>query len=177
MTPYEREYFISRIRSGFYLVKLGQSDVRILTPTSEDEFFANQVFMDSFDKCRQDELMTEEEMFDWLRTQRGSAVRTPRAAEPEGEREVWRERVGDARPCMAQAPEPPPEPRARPQTYTLTYTFGAGNAAVAGVLEGFRRIAMPCYCSLKASLFLALGRLSLFLSLWIPFRQRNAKNK
>ena len=66
MTPYEREYFISRIRSGFYLVKLGQSDVRILTPTSEDEFFANQVFMDSFDKCRQDELMTEEEMFDWL---------------------------------------------------------------------------------------------------------------
>ena len=29
----------------------------------------------------------------WLRTQRGSAVRTPRAAEPEGEREVWRERV------------------------------------------------------------------------------------
>ena len=66
MTPYEREYFISRIRSGFYLVKLGQSDVRILTPTSEDEFFANQVFMDSFDKCRKDELMTEEEMFDWL---------------------------------------------------------------------------------------------------------------
>ena len=69
-----------------------------------------------------------------------------------------------------RAPEPPEPPQ--------TYTFGAGNAVVAGVLEGFRRIAAPCYCSLKgASLFLALGRLSLFLSLWIPFRQRNANNK
>ena len=66
MTPYEREYFISRIRSGFYLVKLEQLDVKILTPTPEDEFYANQVFMDSFDKCRQDDLMTEVEMVDWL---------------------------------------------------------------------------------------------------------------
>ena len=82
----------------------------------------------------------------------------------------------NARPCMAQAPEPPSPPRT-PLSPPQTYTFGAGNAAVAEVLEGFRRIAAPCYCSLKASLFLALGRLSLFLSLWIPFRQRNATNK
>ena len=81
----------------------------------------------------------------------------------------------NARPCMAQAPSPPEPPE--PPRPTLFYTFGAGNAAVAGGLEGFSRIATPCYCSLKASLFLALGRLSLFLSLWIPFRQRNAKNK
>ena len=106
---------------------------------------------------------------------KGVCCPQPEGRRPEGEREVWRERVENARPCMAQAPEPPSPPRApRP---TLLYTFGAGNAAVAGVLEGFSRIATPCYCSLKASLFLALGRLSLFLSLWIPFRQRNAKNK
>ena len=50
MTPYEREYFVSRIRAGFYIVKLRDFDVKILTPTAEDEFFANQVFMESVDR-------------------------------------------------------------------------------------------------------------------------------
>jgi hypothetical protein len=67
MTPYEREYFVSRIRSGFYLVRLQDFDVKILTPTAEDEFFANQVFMDSFDIARGEDFMTEKEMIVWLK--------------------------------------------------------------------------------------------------------------
>lgn len=67
MTPYEREYFVSRIRAGFYIVKLRDFDVKILTPTAEDEFFANQVFMESFDRSRGDDFMTEDEMIDWLK--------------------------------------------------------------------------------------------------------------
>ena len=67
MTPYEREYFVSRIRSGFYLIKLSDFDVKVLTPTSEDDFYANQVFMDSYDRSRADDLMTEDEMVVWLR--------------------------------------------------------------------------------------------------------------
>ena len=67
MTPYEREYFISRIRSGFYLIRLNDFDVKVLTSTSEDDFYANQVFMDSYDKSRSDDLMTEDEMVAWLK--------------------------------------------------------------------------------------------------------------
>ena len=103
---------------------------------------------------------------------RGSAVRSPTRAGGRRERGRSGGREWGTHVHAWLKPPSPPEPET-PQTYT----FGAGNAAVAGVLEGFSRIAMPCYCSLKASLFLALGRLSLFLSLWIPFRQRNAKNK
>ena len=69
----------------------------------------------------------------WLRTQRGSAVRTPRAAEPEGEREAWRERflgrVAYAWPkpqAPSSEPEPPrgtllnpPEVRFNSQRYTF----------------------------------------------------------
>lgn len=67
MTPYEREYFVSRIRSGFYFIKTADLGVKILTPTSEDEFFANQVFMESLDRARADDFMTEDEMIGWLK--------------------------------------------------------------------------------------------------------------
>lgn len=66
MSPYEREYFVSRIRSGFYIIKLDGFTVKVLTPRVEDEFFANEVFLESFDRARKDELMTEAEMHEWL---------------------------------------------------------------------------------------------------------------
>lgn len=66
MTPYEREYFVSRVRSGFYKVQLKNCVVKILTPTIEDEFFGNEAFLKAFDKAREDELMTEAEMLDWM---------------------------------------------------------------------------------------------------------------
>lgn len=65
MTPYEREYFISRLRSGFYPIKIEGFQVKVLTPTIEDEYFANEVFFETFDKSRQDDIMTEAEMLDW----------------------------------------------------------------------------------------------------------------
>ena len=52
----------------------------------------------------------------------GPAVRTPRAAEPEGEREVWRERLR-GRVYHAWPNPPSPEPRA-PQRYTFESPSG-----------------------------------------------------
>lgn len=66
MNSYEREYFVSRIRSGFYNVKLDSLKVRIYTPTFEDEYFANEVFMESFDESRSEGIQTQEEMLDWM---------------------------------------------------------------------------------------------------------------
>ena len=68
MSPYEREYFVSRVRSGFYNIKLDGFSIKVLTPTIEDEFSANEVFLESYDRARQDEFMTEEEMHEWLLT-------------------------------------------------------------------------------------------------------------
>ena len=64
MNTYEREYFVSRIRSGFLNLKLGNVRVRVLNPTLEDEYLSNEIFMESFDQARSDEIMTQDEMFD-----------------------------------------------------------------------------------------------------------------
>lgn len=66
MNTYEREYFVSRIRSGMYIVKLNDIKIKILTPTIEDEFFANEVFMESFDQARSDSIFTQDEMLEWM---------------------------------------------------------------------------------------------------------------
>lgn len=66
MNSYEREYFVSRIRSGAYYIKLDNIRIKILTPTIEDEFFANEVFMEAFDDARSDDILTHDEMLEWM---------------------------------------------------------------------------------------------------------------
>lgn len=67
MNSYEREYFVSRVRSGVYYIKLDGIKIKVLTPTIEDEFFANQTFMDVLDESRAADIFTEEEMWDWMK--------------------------------------------------------------------------------------------------------------
>lgn len=67
MTPFEREYFISRLRCGFYLVNVGGLEVKIVTPRIEDDFFANKIFMKSYEEAVDDGIMTEEEMLAWMK--------------------------------------------------------------------------------------------------------------
>jgi hypothetical protein len=67
MNTYEREYFVSRIRSGFLNLKLNDLTVRVLTPTLEDEYLSNEVFMESFDEARRDNILTQDEMLDWMK--------------------------------------------------------------------------------------------------------------
>lgn len=66
MNSYEREYFVSRIRSGLINIKINDIKIKILTPTLQDEYEANEVFMDSFDQARSDDILTQEEMLDWM---------------------------------------------------------------------------------------------------------------
>lgn len=66
MNTYEREYFVSRIRSGAYYIKLDNVRVKVLTPTLEDEFYANEIFMEAFDQARSDDIFTHEEMLEWM---------------------------------------------------------------------------------------------------------------
>jgi hypothetical protein len=66
MKQHEREYFISRIRSGLYTVKYNESRLKILTPTIEDELEINEAFMESYESSLERGLKTEDEMIEWM---------------------------------------------------------------------------------------------------------------
>ena len=67
MQQYEREYFVSRIRSGIYIVDYNGIKLKILPHTIEDEFEANQVYMDTFNCAVEDEIKTFDEMHEWAK--------------------------------------------------------------------------------------------------------------
>lgn len=66
MSNYEREYFVSRIRSGFYIVKFNGFKVKVLTPNVEDEFLANEVFKEAYEQALDEDILTEKQMQEWM---------------------------------------------------------------------------------------------------------------
>ncbi len=66
MNSYEREYFVSRLRSGIYYLKLEGIRIKILPPTLEDVFEANEAFNESYTESLREGLLTEEEIWEWM---------------------------------------------------------------------------------------------------------------
>lgn len=66
MKQHEREYFISRIRSGVYYIQSEGKNICIKSPTLEDEFFINEKFKQEYEKCLEEGLKTEDEIVDWM---------------------------------------------------------------------------------------------------------------
>jgi len=66
MKQHEREYFISRIRSGTLTLKKHDTTLKVLTPTIEQSYEACEVFTQSYDESYIDEIMNEEEMLEWM---------------------------------------------------------------------------------------------------------------
>tara|TARA_B100001094_G_scaffold175162_1_gene169354 strand:+ start:3801 stop:4847 length:1047 start_codon:yes stop_codon:yes gene_type:complete len=66
MKHHEREYFVSRLRSGTYLVEYENFVLKIVPPTIEDEFYINKSFMDAFDIAYHQDLMTADDMEEWM---------------------------------------------------------------------------------------------------------------
>jgi len=67
MKQHEREYFISRIRLGYYPVKIDNVTLKIYTPTIQDDFEMNQIYQDAYDQAVHDDIKTEEEVLSWMR--------------------------------------------------------------------------------------------------------------
>lgn len=67
MKQHEREYFISRIRSGIYTVKDGGITLKIHQPTLEQEFELNEIYNEAYQQALEDEFMTEDQMLEWMR--------------------------------------------------------------------------------------------------------------
>lgn len=68
MKNHEREYFISRVRSGIYHIEQDRMALTIVSPTIEDDYAINLAYMKSYERALEEELMTEEEMLDWMRS-------------------------------------------------------------------------------------------------------------
>lgn len=58
----EREYFVSKIRSGIYIVNFNGFKFKILQPTIEQEFEFNEVYAQAYVKAIDDGIKTEDEM-------------------------------------------------------------------------------------------------------------------
>jgi hypothetical protein len=67
MKQHEREYFVSRLRSGVYCINHDNISLKVVTPTLEDEFQVNEAHRIAYQQALDDDLMTEEEMLDWMR--------------------------------------------------------------------------------------------------------------
>jgi len=68
MNTYDREYFVSRLRSGVYLISLNGVKIRVLSPSIEDEYYSNEVFKDAYDAAFAENIFTEDEMWEWMRS-------------------------------------------------------------------------------------------------------------
>lgn len=66
LKPSEREYFVSRIRSGIYIVNFNGFKLKILQPTIEQEFEFNDIYMQAYQKAANDDIKTEDEMIEWM---------------------------------------------------------------------------------------------------------------
>ncbi len=67
MNVYEREYFVSRVRSGIYFLKDEGLRIKVVSPSMEDEFLANDIFMESFFKFKDEGIMTKDDMDAWMK--------------------------------------------------------------------------------------------------------------
>lgn len=66
MEQHEREYFISRIRSGKYNIDIFGKRATVLTPTIEQEFDINQAYQDCYYESINNGVKTQEEMHQWI---------------------------------------------------------------------------------------------------------------
>ncbi len=62
----EREFLVFRIRSGVYRLPYNGFNIKILTPTIDDEFESCEVYDRSYYEAMNDDIMTQEECLEWM---------------------------------------------------------------------------------------------------------------
>ncbi len=68
MKQHEREYFVSRVRSGVYYITVDEKTICVKSPTLEDEYFINEKFKEQYDKCLDEGLKTEDDILEWMKS-------------------------------------------------------------------------------------------------------------
>ena len=68
MKHYERELFVSRVRSGVYFVEHEGIKLKIVTPTIEEELEINEAYIKAYEEALEDDFMTEDQSVEWMRS-------------------------------------------------------------------------------------------------------------
>lgn len=68
MNHYERELFVSRVRSGIYFVEHEGIKLKIVTPTIEEELEINEAYIKAYEEALEDDFMTEDQSVEWMRS-------------------------------------------------------------------------------------------------------------
>jgi|SaaInlV_100m_DNA_5_1039725.scaffolds.fasta_scaffold01404_4 hypothetical protein len=66
MKHYERELFVSRVRSGAYFIEYDGIRLKIVTPTIEGEMELNEAYNIAYESAIEDDFMTEDENLKWM---------------------------------------------------------------------------------------------------------------
>ena len=66
MKLYEREYFVSRIRTGIYIFETQGITLKVMPPTTLDNYYINEAFRNGYVQALEQGLMTEEQMLEWM---------------------------------------------------------------------------------------------------------------
>jgi len=66
MRQHEREFFVSRTRAGVYIINTPNLKLKVYTPTIEDEYEINEAYMEAFDRARNNDIMTQDEMLEYM---------------------------------------------------------------------------------------------------------------
>ena len=68
MQHYERELFVSRVRSGVYLLDHDGIKLKIVTPTIEEELQIAEAYHKAYQDSLEDDFMTEEQTLEWMKS-------------------------------------------------------------------------------------------------------------
>lgn len=66
LTHPEREYFVSRIRSGIYTINFNGKRLKVLQPTLEQELELNEIYLQAYANAIEDGIKSEKEMTAWM---------------------------------------------------------------------------------------------------------------
>tara|TARA_R100000008_G_scaffold41113_2_gene23670 strand:- start:4878 stop:5924 length:1047 start_codon:yes stop_codon:yes gene_type:complete len=67
MKQHEREYFVARIRSGIYKIKLGELDLKIVPLTLEQELDVQQCYVATYRQAEKDGFLTHEDLLESMK--------------------------------------------------------------------------------------------------------------
>ena len=68
MKHYERELFVSRVRSGVYFVKHEGVKLKIVTPTIEEELEMAEGYNQAYEDAVAEDFMTEDQTLEWMKS-------------------------------------------------------------------------------------------------------------
>ena len=67
MKQHEREYFVARIRSGIYKLDFGETKLKIVAQTLEQDLEVQETYLEAYRQAEKDGFLTHEDMLESMK--------------------------------------------------------------------------------------------------------------